>query len=80
MIDTAVVYQNETEIGNAIRDFVTSGKGKREDIFVTTKLWCAMDDPVVVEEELRGSLTRLQLEYVDLYLVHQPVSFSVGSF
>jgi diketogulonate reductase-like aldo/keto reductase len=65
-IDTAMIYQNEEAIGKAIKD---SGV-KREDIFVTTKLW---NTDQGYEEALKAfdlSLKKLGLEYVDLYLIH----------
>ena len=68
MIDTATKYENEKEVGNAIKACIDEGVIKREDIFVTTKLWkTAFSDP---EKALRESLKNLQLDYIDLYLVH----------
>lgn len=66
-IDTAMIYRNEESVGAAIKK---SGI-PRKDIFVTTKLWNSdHDDP---ESALKASLKRLDLEYVDLYLIHWPV-------
>ena len=66
-IDTAKYYRNEASVGAAIKH---SGI-KREDIWVTTKLWGS--DQLRVEKAFRDSLSRLDLEYVDLYLVHFPL-------
>lgn len=66
-IDTAACYGNEKPIGDAIRD----SKVPREELFVTTKLWCT--DHTRVEKALDVSLEKLGLEYVDLYLMHWPV-------
>jgi diketogulonate reductase-like aldo/keto reductase len=69
-VDTARVYGNESEVGAAIRD---SGV-PREEVFVTTKLW---NDDQGADRALRafeGSLKRLQLDYVDLFLLHWPVA------
>lgn len=64
-IDTAQIYGNEESVGRAVRD---SGL-PREELFITTKFAPARRDPAV---ELQGSLRRLGLDYVDLYLVHWP--------
>ncbi|OQV21053.1 Prostaglandin F synthase 1 [Hypsibius exemplaris] len=74
-IDTAHLYGNEEEIGAAIRKKINEGVIKREDLFVTTKLWCTSHRPERVLEALNLSLKKLQLAYVDLYLIHGPVGF-----
>lgn len=66
-IDTASLYKNEEAIGRALKECMASGI-KREELFITTKLYQSEKDDV--EGALRGSLRKLQLEYVDLYLVH----------
>lgn len=70
-IDTAFCYQNEQEVGNGIKEALASGKVKREDLFVTTKLWCTYHTRV--EEAVDLSLKNLGLDYLDLYLVHWPL-------
>ncbi|MAG47302.1 aldo/keto reductase [archaeon] len=67
-IDTAAIYGNEDIVGKAIKKSNTS----REEIFVTTKLW--NDDHDNVEEAFNESLRKLNLDYIDLYLIHWPVS------
>ena len=67
-IDTAAIYENEESVGNAIR----KSNITRKEIFVTTKLW--NDDHDDVERAFNESLSRLQLDYVDLYLMHFPVT------
>ncbi|XP_060531082.1 1,5-anhydro-D-fructose reductase-like [Cylas formicarius] len=74
-IDTAFNYNNEDAIGNALKSWIDSGKGTREDLFITTKLPNFGNRPTDVERFLKMSLKRLQLDYVDLYLVHMPFSF-----
>jgi diketogulonate reductase-like aldo/keto reductase len=73
-IDTAHVYENEEDVGAALKKIFAKGVIKRSDIFVTTKLWLTNRRPENVEPALRGSLARLKLDYVDLYLVHWPAS------
>lgn len=72
-IDTAPVYLNEKAIGNVLSKWFSSGKIKRSDLFITTKLPPpGADRPDLVELTLRKSLADLQLDYVDLYLIHTP--------
>jgi len=68
LIDTAAGYQNEESIGRAIRD---SGV-KREDLFVTTKLWNADHGYEATKKAIKTSVSKLGLDYVDLYLIHWP--------
>lgn len=67
-IDTAASYQNETQVGNAIR---ASGIA-RDELFVTTKLWLQDANYEGAKAQFERSLNRLQLDRVDLYLIHQP--------
>ncbi len=73
-IDTAMIYNNEEEVGRAIAD---SGVA-REEIFVTTKLW--NDDQGDVQAALNLSLKKLGLDYVDLYLMHWPLPSRVEAY
>ncbi|XP_063132769.1 aldo-keto reductase family 1 member C3-like 1 isoform X3 [Rattus norvegicus] len=73
-IDSAYVYKNEKEVGEAIRSKITGGVVKREDIFLTTKLWSTFHRPELVRVGLERSLKSFQLDYVDLYLIHYPIS------
>jgi glycerol 2-dehydrogenase (NADP+) len=81
-IDAALCYGNENEVGQGIKEAIDSGIVKREDLFVTTKLWCSYH--ARIEEGLQQSLTDLGLDYVDLYLVHWPLAMNpkgkFGSF
>ncbi|KAK9745510.1 Aldo/keto reductase family [Popillia japonica] len=78
-IDTAARYLNEDVIGKVLKQWFESGKLKREDIFITTKLAPTDMHPDTVEARLKESLQKLQLDYVDLYLIHFPVSVISGS-
>lgn len=77
-IDTAYVYQTENHVGQAIRSKIAAGLVKREDIFLTTKLWCTFHRPELVRSNLEKSLKNLQLDYADLYLIHYPVQMKPG--
>ena len=69
-IDTAAVYGNEVSVGKAIKD---SGVA-REDLFVTTKLWNDMRGEENAKKAFEESITKLGLEYIDLYLLHWPAN------
>ncbi|MCC5932271.1 MAG: aldo/keto reductase [Cyclobacteriaceae bacterium] len=68
-IDTASVYRNENGVGQAIKE----GAFKREEIFITTKVWNDSQGYASTLKAYEESLKRLDMEYVDLYLVHWPV-------
>ncbi|MCC5939533.1 MAG: aldo/keto reductase [Lunatimonas sp.] len=73
-LDCAAVYQNEKEVGDALTKAFADGIVRREEIFITSKLW----NNAHLEGEVAGGLDRtladLQLDYVDLYLIHWPVA------
>ncbi|XP_042636371.1 aldo-keto reductase family 1 member C23-like protein [Orycteropus afer afer] len=77
-IDSAYVYKNEEEVGRAIRSKIADGVVKREDIFYTSKLWITFLRPDLVRPALEKSLKKLQLHYVDLYLIHLPIALKPG--
>ena len=66
-IDTAMLYENEEAIGEALQECFAAGI-KREDLFITTKLWHT--DKNDIEGAMKRSLAKLKLDYVDLYLIH----------
>ncbi|CAH2003365.1 unnamed protein product [Acanthoscelides obtectus] len=72
-IDTAYVYDNEKIIGKVLKEWISSGRLKREDLFITTKLPICGIHEDRVEMFMKMSLENLQLDYVDLYLIHFPI-------
>ncbi|XP_043740220.1 dihydrodiol dehydrogenase 3-like isoform X3 [Cervus elaphus] len=77
-IDCAHVYRNEEQVGQAIQSKIADGTVKREDIFYTSKLWCTFLRPELVRPALEKSLKTLQLDYVDLYIIHFPLAVKPG--
>ena len=73
-IDAAALYGNEVEVGEGIRQ---SGVA-REELFITSKLWCTKHHPEDVEAACRKTLQDLGLQYLDLYLIHWPMAFKRG--
>jgi len=74
-LDCAWFYQNEEEVGDAVRDFLKGNPSvKREDIFICTKVWNHLHEPEEVKWSLHNSLQKLKLSYVDLFLVHWPIA------
>jgi diketogulonate reductase-like aldo/keto reductase len=76
LLDTAASYMNETAVGNAI---IKSGVA-REDLFITTKLWVQDTGYEKTIISFEKSLNKLQIEYLDLYLIHQPYGDVHGSW
>ena len=73
-IDCASIYGNEPEVGAAIRDAIAAGEVTREELWVTSKLWCNSHGRENVEPALRQTLADLGLAWLDLYLIHWPVA------
>jgi alcohol dehydrogenase (NADP+) len=73
-IDCAYIYMNEKEIGQAFADAFSEGDVKRSELWVTSKLWNNSHDTEAVVPALQNTLKDLQLDYLDLYLVHWPIA------
>src|SRR4051795_10894052 len=78
LLDASERYRNEKEVGEAMQEVFKAGKIKREEVFVATKLWNNNHRPERVKPAFEASLKKLQLDYVDLYLIHTPFAFQPG--
>ncbi|KAI6112002.1 NADP-dependent oxidoreductase domain-containing protein [Pisolithus croceorrhizus] len=77
-LDLARVYENQDEVGRALKKVIPSVV-RREDLFITSKLWNSAHQPDQVEPALDETLQQLGVDYLDLYLVHWPVAFEPGN-
>lgn len=75
LIDTAYMYKNEKDVGDAINEEISAGKIKRSEICVVSKLWNIFHDPQHVEMTCRKSLENLGMAYIDIYLMHFPIGY-----
>src|SRR5271170_5532952 len=76
--DASERYRNEKEVGEAMQEVFKAGKIKREEVFMATKVWNNNHRPERVKPAFEASLKRLQLDFVDLYLIHTPFAFQPG--
>ncbi len=76
--DCAERYRNEQAVGDAMQEVFKGGAIKREDVFVTTKLWNTNHRPERVRPAFDASCRRLQIDHVDCYIIHTPFAFRPG--
>lgn len=77
-IDCAAIYGNEKQVGEALNECFQEGIVERKDLWITSKLWCANHATEDVVPGLKQTLSDLQVEYLDLYLIHWPVALKPG--
>lgn len=77
-IDCAAIYKNEKEVGQAVADLISDGVVRREDLWITSKLWNDSHRKEDVLPAFERTLKDLQLEYLDLYLMHWPIAIRKG--
>lgn len=72
LIDTASSYGNEEVVGRAVREAIAAGDVTRDELFITTKAWQDEQGEEKIPDAFQASLRRLELEYIDLYMLHWP--------
>lgn len=80
LIDTAQSYFNEEEVGNAIEKAINEGLVKREELFITTKVWIDNYGYEKCKESVLESMRKLKVDYIDLMLLHQPFADYYGAY
>lgn len=80
LIDTAALYMNEEAVGAAIKEAIDTGLVRRNELFITTKLWWSDASYEGAKKAFEVSMNKLGLDYLDLYLIHQPYGDVYGAW
>ena len=80
LIDTAAIYMNEEAVGAAIKEAVKTGLVKREELFITTKVWVSDASYEGAKVAFERSLKKLKLDYLDMFMLHQPYGDVYGAW
>ena len=80
LIDTAAIYMNEEAVGTAIKEAVKTGLVKREELFITTKVWVSDASYEGAKKAFERSMKKLQLDYLDMLMLHQPYGDIYGAW
>lgn len=80
MFDTAAAYENEEAVGRAVKRAIIDGIVKREELFIITKLWIQDEGEKLTVIAAEESMRRMQLDYLDMYLIHQPFGDYYGAW
>lgn len=80
LIDTAAIYMNEEAVGDAVKESIETGLVKREDLFITTKLWTSDMSYEGAKGAFERSLKKLKLDYLDMFMLHQPYGDVYGAW
>ena len=80
LIDTAAIYMNEEAVGAAIKEAVKTGLVKREELFITTKVWVSDASYEGAKKAFERSMKKLQLDYLDMLMLHQPYGDIYGAW
>lgn len=80
LIDTAAAYMNEEAVGAAIKELIDGGEVKREELFITTKLWIQDASYDAAKQAFERSIKKLGIDYLDLYLIHQALGDYYGAW
>ena len=80
LIDSAAIYMNEEAVGAAIKEAVETGLVKREELFVTTKVWVSDASYEGAKKAFERSMKKLQLDYLDMLMLHQPYGDVYGAW